>query len=123
MMDLNTYPGKEREQMTMISHTALPKPARPNPSRPCNQIPTMWSDFNPRIFHTFIWDVRDKDETENGGQCEQSRPTRLKSNAVLEAAALSSGRAASQKGSGEEGQAKAESWEPCGQKDHLHRLH
>lgn len=112
MLDLKNYPGKERKQMTMISHTGLPKPARPNPSGPCKRIPTTWPEVNPATFHSFVWDVCDKDETENGGRCEQTQSAGLKNNAALEAGALSSGRTLSQKGSGEGGLAKAENWEP-----------
>lgn len=100
MMDLKNYPGKERGQVIIISQTGL--------SKPRNQLSTMWPDVNPRFFHRFIWDVCDKAETDNGDQCEQAQIARLKNKGVLEAGALSPGRALSQKGSGEGAQPKTE---------------
>jgi hypothetical protein len=107
-MDLKIYSGKEREQVTITSRTGLSKPVRPNPSKPCDQIPTTWPDVNPRLFHSFIWDVCDKAETENGDQYERAQTARLKNNGVLETRDLNPRRALSQKGSGEGSQPKAE---------------
>lgn len=61
--DLKNYPGKEREHVTILSYTGLPKPAPSNPSG-ANQIPTMRPDVNPEFVHRFTWDVCDKVETE-----------------------------------------------------------